>query len=163
MHANDGCCCHSVVDCCLFCFHLSICCWCWLFVAFIVHVLLLFMARFHLRVQCNDAVCKPSYLHYPQWLIVVCDTLLHVIVCCCCFVTCCFCSMFMMLVYCWWWILMMIVVAFSYLVFCHKLWQITYFWYVFSCSLDKFSGTIPGHDMPAASMVGKKAQLLDIS
>ena len=45
----------------------------------------------------NDAVCKPSYLHYPQWLIVVCDTLLHVIVCCCCFVTCCCCSMFMML------------------------------------------------------------------
>ena len=50
-----------------------------------------------LRVQCNDAVCKPSYLHYPQWLIVVCDTLLHVIVCCCCFVTCCCCSMFIML------------------------------------------------------------------
>ena len=57
---------------------------------------------------------------------------------------------------------MAIFVAFSYCVFCHKLWQIAYLSYFFSCSLDKFSGTIPGHDMPAASMVGKKAQLLDI-
>ena len=124
MHANDGCCRHSVVDCCLFCFHLSICCWCWLFVAFIVHVLQLFMARFHLRVQCNDAVCKPSHLHYPQWLIVVCDTLLHVIVCCCR-------SMFMMFVGCCcfsifvddgcWWLFLLLSVTVYFVTNCGKL------------------------------------------
>ena len=48
----------------------------------------------------NDAVCKPSYLHYPQWLIVVCDTY-----CCYCFFVtcCCCCSWCVVLVYCWWW------------------------------------------------------------
>ena len=83
MHANDGCCCHSVVDCCLFCFHLSICCWCWLFVAFIVHVLLLFMARFHLRVQvmmqcASHHIC----ITLSGWLLFVirCCMLLYVVV-----------------------------------------------------------------------------------
>jgi hypothetical protein len=71
------------------CFHLSICCWCWLSV-------------YSLSMRCCCSWQDPtwecdemmqSYFHFPQWLIVVCSIFLYAVVCCCIllYIVACYC------------------------------------------------------------------------